>query len=325
MGTMNVSKIRNLVIGFDGTWNEPQQTTEGKPAPTNVTKFLRAMKSLNGRQVKCYEKGVGTRAWEALPGGVYGYGLDKRVNSGYRFLCNRLRDKKWKDRQQRIFIIGFSRGSYTARRLAGLVAFSGIPKDPADTELGWEVYLQRDLTTARSLKRDGRFFNIGIEMVGVWDTVKSTNDPDYNDMLLSKNVVAGYHAMAIDERRKFFPVLRWKSDARALQVWFAGVHSDVGGGYLNPGLSDTALNWMIYRALSHGLEFKQSYMDENVDPRPGGMIHESFKGKWKLLGEKSRKVLKSDFVHRSVAQRMASKEAYRPGNLPDLPRYWPTV
>lgn len=318
-----MSEIRNLVIGFDGTWNEPQQVREGKLAPTNVTKFMRAMKSLNGRQVKCYETGVGARAWEALPGGVYGYGLDKRITAGYRFLCNRFRDAQWMDKQQRVFIIGFSRGSYTARRLAGLVEYAGIPKDPDDTELGWEMYLRRDLATAKALKREGRFFNIGIEMVGVWDTVKSTNDPDYNDQLLSKNVVAGYHAMAIDERRTFFPILRWKPDARALQVWFSGVHTDVGGGYASPGLSDISLNWMIYRALSHGLEFKQRYMDDNVHPRPGGMTHESFKGKWKVLGEKDRKILKSDFVHQSVAQRMEKKKTYRPKNLPVSPKYWP--
>lgn len=317
-----MSEIRNLVIGFDGTWNEPQQLNDGKLAPTNVTKFLRAMKSLNGRQAHTYEKGVGTRPWEALPGGIYGYGLEKRITAGYRFLCNKFRDKKWKDKKQRVFIIGFSRGSYTARRLAGLVAYSGIPKDPGDTELGWKIYLQRDITTAKALKREGRFFNIPIEMVGVWDTVKSTDDPDYNDHVLSKNVVAGYHAMAIDERRKFFPVLRWKPDRRALQVWFAGVHSDVGGGYANPGLSDVALNWMIYRALSHGLEFKQSYMDKNVDPRPDGMIHESLKGKWKVLGDKNRKILKTDFVHQAVAMRIEKKEAYRPKNLPDAPKYW---
>ena len=318
-----MSEIRNLIIGCDGTWNEPQQTKDGTLAPTNVVKFMSALKSLNGRQRQHYEKGVGTRAWEALPGGVYGYGLDKRITGGYRFLGNRFRDPRWEDKKQRVFIIGFSRGSYTARRLAGLVAFSGLPKAPADAELGWEMYLQRDRTTATALKREGRFFNIPIEMIGVWDTVKSTNDPDYNDQQLSRNVVAGYHAMAIDEKRKFFPVLRWKRDARALQVWFAGVHSDVGGGYANSGLADIALNWMIYRALSHGLEFEQSYMDENVDPRPGALIHETYKGKWKPLGKKLRKILKTDFVHQAVRQRIEQKEFYRPENLPDAPKYWP--
>ncbi len=318
-----MSEIRNLVIGCDGTWNEPQQLNDGTPAPTNVVKFMRAMKSLSGRQKQHYEKGVGSRPWEALPGGIYGYGIDKRITGGYRFLCNQFRDPNWQDKKQKVFIIGFSRGSYTARRLAGLVTHSGIPKDPADVELGWNIYEHRDLTSAKALKKEGRFFNIPIEMVGVWDTVKSTDDPDYNDQQLSKIVVAGYHAMAIDEKRKFFPVLRWKSDARALQVWFAGVHSDVGGGYANSGLGDVALNWMIYRALSHGLEFKKNYMDENVDPRPAGLIHKSYTGKWKLLGEKTRKILKTDFVHQAVAERLGKKDSYQPENLPADPKIWP--
>ena len=160
-------------------------------------------------------------------------------------------------------------------------------------------------------------------MVGVWDTVKATNDPDYHDQELSGNVVAGYHAMAIDEKRKFFPVLRWKRDQRVLQAWFAGVHSDVGGGYANPGLSDIALNWMIYRAIGHGLKFKKSYLDEHVSPRPSAAIHDSFKGIWKPLGENERKILKTDFVHRAVAERLEKKPGYRPQNLPAEPRYWP--
>lgn len=318
-----MSEIRNLVIGCDGTWNEPDQIKDGELSPTNVVKFMDALKSLRGRQKKHYEKGVGTRAWEALPGGIYGYGLNKRITGSYRFLCNRYRDANWEKEQQRVFIIGFSRGAYTARRLAGLIAHSGIPRDPADTELGWEMYRERDLTSARTLKREGRFFDLKIEMLGVWDTVKATNDSDFQDLQLPKNVVAGYHAMAIDERRKFFPVLRWKKDPRALSAWFAGVHSDVGGGYKNSGLSDIALNWMIYRALSHGLQFKKQYMDDNVGPRADALIHNSLTGIWKLLGEKARPILKTDYVHQSVAERREKKQAYRPENLPAKPRYWP--
>jgi len=58
---------------------------------------------------------------------------------------------------------------------------------------------------------------------------------------LPRAVIAGYHAMAIDEKRAFFPVLKWNANKKARQVWFAGVHSDVGGGYDKTGLSDTAL------------------------------------------------------------------------------------
>ena len=110
-----------------------------------------------------------------------------------------------------------------------------------------------------------------IEMVGVWDTVKATNDEDYDDNRLAPNVLHGYHAMAIDERRKPFPVLKWRKERRVLEVWFAGVHSDVGGGYEAAGLADVALRWMMGRRFAvrrvrdrtdfAGLAKSASYLD----------------------------------------------------------------
>lgn len=314
---------RNLVIACDGTWNEPH-INNGKAVDTNVVKFLQAMKRLDGVQYRHYEKGVGTRPWELLPGGVYGYGLYKRVLGGYRFLCNRFRDAGVSRKDNRIFIIGFSRGSYTARRLAGLINHSGIPVNPDDTELGWEMYDNQDMVSPQHYKQEGRFFSSEIEMVGVWDTVKATNDRDFDDNLLPANVKAGYHAMAIDEKRNNFSILKWDQDPRALQVWFAGVHSDIGGGYKSPeqGLSDTALEWMIYRAFSHGLEFKQRYMDENVHPNYNQEPHNSFKGIWVPLGSHDRRVLAREWIHNSVEKKLQDDSGYDPSNFPANPRYW---
>jgi hypothetical protein len=82
--------------------------------------------------------------------------------------------------------------------------------------------------------------------------------------------------MAIDELRKFFPILRWKKDPRALQAWFADAHKDVGGGYANHDLSDIALDWMIFRAMKHGLHFKQSHRDEYVTERADSHFKQRF-------------------------------------------------
>ena len=204
-----------------------------------------------------------------------------------------------------------------------MIAHSGVPVDPEDTELGLEVYIKRDSVSARGLKENGRFIDVSIEMIGVWDTVKATNDPDYHDQLLPGNVGKGYHAMAIDEHRKGFPVLRWNRDPRALELWFAGVHSNVGGGYKNAGLSDIALEWMMYRAMEHGLEFKKSYLDGHVSPRASAKQRNSFTGIWKALGKKRRKVKKSDLIHRSVEKRMRVTKSYKPKDFPKKPRYWP--
>jgi uncharacterized protein (DUF2235 family) len=155
----------------------------------------------------------------------------------------------------------------------------------------------------------------------VWDTVKATDDADYHDSKLASNVVAGYHAMAIDERRKFFPVLRWNRDRRVLQVWFAGVHCDVGGGYNETGLSDIALLWMFHHAHSHGLEFRRDRV-EQVKPRATGKIHDSLTGIWKTFGARTRSIPRTAWIHESVRARMESRAGYRPANLPDAPRYW---
>jgi len=317
-----MAHVRNLVVGCDGSWNEPEQRSDGKPAPTNVVKLTRAIASRGGRQVVHYEEGVGTREWESLPGGIYGYGLDKRVLGSYRFLRKRFADRRWSTEENRIFLFGFSRGAYTVRRLSGLIAHSGIPVRAKDTELGWEIYKERDVRSARMLKREKRFFDVPIEMIGVWDTVKATNDADYHDRKLSGNVVAGYHALAIDERRKFFPVLKWSRNARVLQVWFAGVHSDVGGGYADAGLADIALRWMIGRAYEHGLQFKASYVKRHIKPRAGARIHESYKGTWKLLGRRARRIPKTAWVHESVHRRLSMRASYRPRNLPAEAVYW---
>lgn len=304
---------RNLVICCDGTWNEPESNT-------NVFRFQDAIRRTD-RQLVQYEEGVGTRKWEALPGGIYGYGLDKRILGSYRFLRRCFNERGEAREDQKIFILGFSRGAYTARRIGGLLAHSGVPKKAADVTLGWNMYVHRDMTSAAKLKQDGRFFDVPVEMIGVWDTVKATDDPDYHDSQLPANVVAGYHAMAIDERRKFFPVLEWDPDPRATQVWFAGMHSDVGGGYKERGLSDGALRWMILRAYEHGLEFRQDKVDA-VKPLATDKIHDSMSTMWKPFGSHVRTITNTAWIHSSVHKRIEDAASnYTPANLPARPQY----
>jgi len=314
---MPAKRERNLVIGLDGTWNDPNQRDEGKVAPTNVAKLISLLK--RGQRIH-YEEGVGTGMWERVRGGVIGFGLDERVLGAYRFLCNRYSDSDWSRDENKIFLLGFSRGAYAVRRISGLIAHSGIPVDVNDTELGFELYKSRDFESIAKLKSERRFFDVPVEMVGVWDTVKATNDADYHDSDLCANVVAGYHAMAIDERRKVFPALRWNKDPRVTQIWFAGVHADVGGGYGDASLSDIALQWMVLRGLDHGLDFSELKFRE-LGPAPTGPIHNSYNGIWKVFGEQARDVLPSDLIHESVEKRVEKVTSYKP-KLPARPIYW---
>jgi uncharacterized protein (DUF2235 family) len=238
---------------------------------------------------------------------------------GYRFLRRRFADKDFAIDENKVFIFGFSRGSYAARRLAGLISACGIPKKDTDIKLVWDLYSNGDNASIQELKNSGRLFDISIEMLGVWDTVKTTKDRDFNDNKLPECVVKGYHAIAIDEKRKFFPVLKWNSNTRVTQTWFCGVHSDVGGGYEKTGLSDIALEWMIRHAVSHGLRVKSSAM-KKLSKNSLGKMHDSYEG-WEMFGEKVRPIAKTDSVHVSVKKRVQKIVAYKPVNLPDNPNY----
>jgi uncharacterized protein (DUF2235 family) len=306
-----MQKMRNLVIGCDGTWNDSDTDK-----PTNVVKILSAC--VNRRLEKHYMEGVGTAHLEALRGGIYGANIERQILSSYNFLWKRFRQKDWPREQNRIFMFGFSRGAYAARRLAGLVSFAGIPVKDADRKLGWQLFLNQDIKSMDQLKKEGRFFDHPIEALAVWDTVKTTGDSDLHDNRLPKAVVAGYHAMAIDENRKFFPVLKWNSNPRARQVWFAGVHADVGGGYKQVGLSDIALRWMEESMVKHGLEIKVAAF-RKLKPEPNGKLHDSFEGVWKTLGKKIRSITKTALVHESVQERMDN--GYAPTNMPENPTF----
>ena len=310
---------KNIIVGLDGTWNEPERQPDGSVTGTNVVKFLSALTKRG--QIQHYESGAGTRAWELLPGGIYGYGLDKRILGAYRFLRRAYAQVGGPSEQTKLFLMGFSRGAYAARRLAGLLNHSGLPIRATDVEQGWQMYLNRDRKSAAALKKQGRFYDVQIEMLGVWDTVKATNDANYNDNTLSNNVGAGYHAIAIDECRKFFPVLRWKKDTKAREVWFSGTHSDVGGGCVEMELSDVALAWMINCAAKHGLRFKKSYIERHVNPKVPGHVHECFTGIWKPYGRSDRPITTGCSVHRSVAEQVRGNAGYAPVNLPRDPNY----
>ena len=308
-----MSEIRNLIVGCDGTLNDTDME-----ALTNVVKLLNACASKN--QVTHYEEGVGTAHWEMVSGGIAGKGLDRQILGAYRFLRKRFADASWARDANKVFIFGFSRGAYAARRLAGLISQCGLPVDNTDIDLAWQRYLKHDTDSLKVLKKEGRFFDIPVEMLGVWDTVKTTTDEDFNDNKLPKCVVAGYHAISIDEKRKFFPELQWDAEARVRQTWFPGVHSDVGGGYSESGLSDIALQWMIDHACKHGLKIKARAMKE-LKKDPCGVLHDSFGGIWEAFGAHIRPIAKSDTVHISTKERVQKLKGYTPANLPAKPNY----
>lgn len=276
---------KNIVFCADGTWNSPTQDENHDQLPdqTNVYKLFRMLegdlspqtglkeqeKVLSAgpivRQVAKYLHGVGddTNALSRILGGAFGAGVITRIVRGYTFISRNYRPG------DRIFIIGFSRGAYTARALAGFIASQGLlsPTLAADKEEAYRKgaqawYRYRDTCTradfcarlaevaanlpafiSRSSLTSGDFIQVPeISAVAVWDTVGALGIPRFagdarmdafrfSDTKLSDKVIWGFHALALDERRCDFTPTLWDSREQIKQVLFPGAHADVGGGY----------------------------------------------------------------------------------------------
>ena len=288
--------VSRLVVCFDGTWNTPDSGSN----PTNVVKILRAIRNDGGdaRQMTYYDKGVGTAGpCDKITGGAFGAGLTGNMIDGYRFLAN-----NWQPGDE-VYIFGFSRGAYTARSLAGFLGLCGMI---SPLYLGWglnqaiDIYRKADLDHDRKqaaidalkIERDR---SARIRCIGVWDTVGALGIPGdlgrnflskdlyFHNVQLSDKVDVALHAVAIDEKRDEFSPTLWVNATGEVpasqvveQVWFAGVHSNIGGSYKDAGLSDIALDWMIRRVGKHtGLTFDDAYLQDNVKPNATGKGVES--------------------------------------------------
>jgi glutathione S-transferase len=140
----------------------------------------------------------------------------------------------------------------------------------------------------------------------------------FADNKLSSQIENGFHAMAIDELRIDFPVARWDAREGIRQVWFAGAHSDVGGGYLQAecGLSDIGLGWMMEQLTTVGVSFATPLTYSSDRQRFDQAIHEPWKQPpFHLLKTSPRQVQPEDSIHESVIKRYQTIAAYRPGAL----------
>jgi uncharacterized protein (DUF2235 family) len=285
--------MKRLVVCCDGTWNQPDHLDRGVAAPTNVSKLALAVapKDDEGNdQVLHYEPGVGTRRWERIRGGAVGIGLSRNVQECYRFLVESY------EPGDELYFFGFSRGAFTARSTVGLVRNSGILRAHHRDRIedAYRLYRQRDPDSepkgidAELFRRLHCHPDLDIQFVGVWDTVGALGIPidgfrppflsklwTFHDTDLSSHVRNAFHAVAIDEQRGAFEPTLWTQQPNTTgqtleQVWFSGVHCDVGGGYRDPELSEIALLWMVEKARACGLAFDPNRLvvtKDVTDPR----------------------------------------------------------
>ncbi|MBM3227110.1 MAG: DUF2235 domain-containing protein [Candidatus Tectomicrobia bacterium] len=123
---MRTPSQKKLAVFFDGTWNRADQhAQDGQPCPTNIAKLFAATLPHDNQgipQIVHYVQGVGTRRFERISGGGFGYGISENIKEGYRFLVSNY------EPGDDIYLFGFSRGAYTARSLAGFIRNMGIVK-----------------------------------------------------------------------------------------------------------------------------------------------------------------------------------------------------
>ena len=305
--------MKRIAIFADGTWNSPEQG-----GATNVLRMARAISPLDAgiEQICFYDWGVGTDR-KKIAGGITGAGIDKNIMDCYRFLVHNYQ------RGDAIYLFGFSRGAYTVRSLAGFIRNCGLLKreHAAQIPAAYRLYRKRtrnsspDQAAAITFRQRFAVANLtDISFVGVWDTVGALGIPVpfwgtlgekeflFHDTAPSKIIRCARHAVSIDENREDFTPTLWdnKPGFDLQQVWFAGVHSDIGGGYKEHGLSDQACAWMLQQAEQKGLKFEQ-HLPNSLSPDATAVQHNERKGIYRLRPEAVRPV--SGLVHQSVKQR----------------------
>jgi uncharacterized protein (DUF2235 family) len=329
---------KRIVLCADGTWNTPHGV-DAVAKDTNVRKLYCALTD-GPDQLSYYDSGVGTDGTpiDHLVGGAMGEGLFQKVQDNYQYLAF-----VW-DPGDEIFLFGFSRGAFTARSIGGMIARFGVPTRNFDNMMVkkiFDAYRLADPAQKAAAKADLTaeygLADVNVKMVGVWDTVGSLGIPGilfsifdqkrygFLDTTLHSCVQKAYHAVCIDERRAQFMPTLWTNDDgtpranddQVQQVWFPGVHCDVGGSYEESQLSDIAMSWMMKKAIENGLTFNDAPIQKylKIDAANAiGPLHDE----WKVVPwgfPKHREVPANAVISNAVQMRLSSMTGYSPENL----------
>lgn len=271
-------------------------------------------------------------------GGLFGLGVAHRIKQAYSFLVQHYK------RGDQIFLFGFSRGAFAARSLAGFIDEVGLLlcQHPDEVKNAYRLYesksphrrakLAGKLEQLTGFAKPDREQNtvLPVHLIGVWDTVGALGvwarqcsmpifNTGYHNTRVPSNVSYARHALALHELRAKFAPLLWEecgSGPSLLQVWFAGAHADIGGGYKATGLSDIALEWMAGEAEHLGLKL-------GMPPAPAGagaVVHNTISGWFALFTPSIRQFVRTipdnmtreggrHAMHQSVIDRLTQPPA----------------
>ncbi len=335
-----------LIFNFDGTDNEPKDADQhvnrrGEIEDDGITNILKFHLLLGG-----HLKGGGTQ----LPGGhvcfyyngvgTYGNFFERKINvalaiegADVRSILNAAK----KDFEEyyvkkggftKVLVTGFSRGGALARRFAAII----------NDHVGGKHIIEGIYDTVAS---------IGLPNLSKKD--RPTSDVLFEDHTLPSNVEKALHLVSLDDKRKAFQPTLMNQEDRVQEVWFAGAHSDVGGGYYYDGLSDTALRFFLdwFEDLNLGIPMKNAKTldyeaippddakyeinsdDIQIDPDSFGVNHQQERNlllRLMTLTDRRCCVIKNDkidptqkpMVHWSVSERIHGDRNYRPRSLENL-------
>ena len=261
---------------FDGTVNEDR---DGDDRDSNACKFFHAYEDPNknddpGKEIgSLYMKGIGTRARTFIGRSfseAFGIGGHHRVRQAMERLENNIEKKK----DAIVDIVGFSRGAALALSFANEIA--------------------------------GKLKNQDVRFIGLFDVVGEFGLPGEHvnaghNLHMPPNAQNVFHAMALDETRLLFPLTRLSGSGPTTgvvlqEVWFRGVHSDVGGGNGNATLNGIALNWLFQNAKRSGLPIRESDVLANI----ASITKPAALSSHKIDAEVKRRIRDTDLLHASV-------------------------
>ena len=233
-------KATHIVI-LDGTMSS---LDEGFETNAGLTFKLLRESGHTANLTLHYEAGIQWRDWRSTLDVLTGKGLNRQIQRAYGVLASRWRPG------DRIILIGYSRGAFAVRSLAGVIDVVGL--------------LRHDQATVRNIRQAYRHYRTGgrskyaqaftenfchasadVEAVACWDTVKALGmrlpilwrwaeaTHQFHNHRLGAHVRNGFHALALDETREAYAPILWETPANwsghLEQVWFRGSHADIGG------------------------------------------------------------------------------------------------
>ncbi|EGN98570.1 hypothetical protein SERLA73DRAFT_74765 [Serpula lacrymans var. lacrymans S7.3] len=321
---------------------EPGAPRGGSSDPQNASNVLRLSRAVklysseHKQQIVFYQSGVGSEAGfdgdpviESKITQATGIAVASKIRDAYAFIAQNF------EVEDEIYIFGFSRGAYAARKLAGLIDRIGLLETK---QLGHFFTIWRQLVDHKDPIIPPGTRTTRIRCVGVWDTVGSVlneiNALNIEDGSLPASIDVALHAVSMQEnRQKFLPTL-WKVPKAGLrpgqilkEVWFPGAHSDVGGGYKPHELADIAVFWMageIQSFVDLDLPFLQSSKQQDPEPWGKSQPHNAYEetpwGEQFVIGHETRlesqQLAKDSKYHQSIQ--------YGPNNLVK-PKYMVTL